>query len=179
MSPEASAPADGEAFGDRTNCQRPRCTAKAAQPRPLSGTGACWPPSCEPIRHVIERALFNASMSGCLEWHPYIAIAIRWPSIVAATRFRNEWYDTTSLRRSRAHAGFAAGYFYSTSGDGRYVHLTILSLDWHSKTHRLKIRRRHYPWDGATKLWYTRATYRIYLLCSHSRWSDTRMSRQR
>jgi len=71
-------------------------------------------------------------------------------------KIRNEWYDTTccppNLERTLASL---PGYFYSTNGDGVYVHLYDNSLlDWHLENGTaLKIRQKtNYPWDGATEI---------------------------
>jgi len=106
---------------------------------------------------VIERALYNGINSGMsLDGALY---CYRNPLAFdpdSGETIRNPWYDTTccppNLERTLASL---PGYFYSTSGDGVYVHLYDNSLlDWHLENGTaLKIRQKtNYPWDGATEI---------------------------
>jgi DUF1680 family protein len=71
-------------------------------------------------------------------------------------KIRNDWYDTTccppNLERTLASL---PGYFYSTSGEGVYVHLYDNStFDWRLENGTaLKIHQKtNYPWDGRVEL---------------------------
>ena len=106
---------------------------------------------------VIERALYNGINSGMsLDGTLY---CYRNPLAFDPShgdKIRNDWYDTTccppNLERTLASL---PGYFYSTSGDGIYLHLFDNSeLDWHLESGGgLKVRQRtNYPWDGSVEI---------------------------
>src|SRR5882724_4923622 len=106
---------------------------------------------------VMERALYNGINSGMsLEGTLY---CYRNPLAFDPSRgdkIRNEWYDTTccppNLERTFASL---PGYFYSTSGEGVYLHFFDNSeLDWHLENGvGLKVRQKtNYPWDGSVEI---------------------------
>jgi uncharacterized protein len=150
---------DGEAFGDRY--ELPNATAYGESCaaignmmwnwRMLAATGAAK------YADVIERALYNGvnsgmSLNGTL--YCYRNPLAFDPS--GGDKIRNEWYDTTccppNLERTLASL---PGYFYSTSGEGVYVHLYDNALlDWHLENGTaLKIRQKtNYPWDGSVEV---------------------------
>jgi len=150
---------DGEAFGDPY--ELPNATAYGESCaaignmmwnwRMLAATGEAK------YADVIERALYNGinsgmSLNGTLYcYRNQLAFD---PS--GGDKIRNEWYDTTccppNLERTLASL---PGYFYSTSGDGVYVHLYDNSvLDWHLENGTgFKIRQTtNYPWDGSVEV---------------------------
>jgi len=98
---------------------------------------------------VIERALYNGVNSGMsLDGTLY---CYRNPLELGLEKIRNPWYDTTccppNLERTLASL---AGYMYSTSAEGVYVHLYHEStLDW--KGVRLEQKTR-YPWEGVVEI---------------------------
>src|SRR6266403_88359 len=111
---------------------------------------------------VIERALYNGINSGMsLDGTLY---CYRNPLAFDPSRgdkIRNEWYDTTCcpLNLERTFASLP-GYFYSTSGEGVYLHFFDNSeLDWHLENGvGLKVRQKtNYPWDGAAEITITPA----------------------
>jgi len=150
---------DGEAFGDPY--ELPNATAYGESCaaignmmwnwRMLAATGEAK------YADVIERALYNGinsgmSLSGTL--YCYRNPLAFDPS--GGDKIRNEWYDTTccppNLERTLASL---PGYFYSTSGEGVYVHLYDNSLlDWHLENGTgLKVRQKtNYPWDGSVEV---------------------------
>jgi len=111
---------------------------------------------------IIERALYNGINSGMsLDGTLYCyrnPLAFD-PS--GGDKIRNEWYDVTccppNLERTFASL---PGYFYSTSGDGIYVHLYNDSeLNWHLENGTaLKVTQKtNYPWDGRVDITVTPA----------------------
>jgi len=150
---------DGEAFGDPY--ELPNATAYGESCaaignmmwnwRMLAATGEAK------YADVIERALYNGINSGMsLDGTLYCyrnPLAFD-PS--GGDKIRNDWYDTTccppNLERTLASL---PGYFYSTSGEGLYVHLYDNSqLDWHLETGQaLKVQQKtNYPWNGDVEL---------------------------
>jgi len=150
---------DGEAFGDPYELPNARAYGESCAAignmmwnwRMLAATGEAK------YADVIERALYNGinsgmSLNGTL--YCYRNPLAFDPS--GGDKIRNEWYDTTccppNLERTLASL---PGYFYSTSGDGVYVHLYDNSqLDWHLENGTgLKIQQKtNYPWDGSVEL---------------------------
>jgi uncharacterized protein len=150
---------DGEAFGDPYELPNARAYGESCAAignlmwnwRMLAATGEAK------YADVIERALYNGinsgmSLNGTL--YCYRNPLAFDPS--TGDQIRNEWYDTTccppNLERTLASL---PGYFYSTSGDGVYVHLYDNSmLDWHLENGApLKIRQKtNYPWDSSVEL---------------------------
>jgi uncharacterized protein len=150
---------DGEAFGDPYELPNARAYGESCAAignmmwnwRMLAATGEAK------YADVIERALYNGinsgmSLNGTL--YCYRNPLAFDPS--GGDKIRNEWYDTTccppNLERTLASL---PGYFYSTSGDGVYVHLYDNSqLDWHLESGTgLKIRQKtNYPWDAGVEL---------------------------
>ena len=150
---------DGEAFGDPYELPNARAYGESCAAignmmwnwRMLAATGEAK------YADVIERALYNGinsgmSLNGTL--YCYRNPLAFDPS--SGDKIRNEWYDTTccppNLERTLASL---PGYFYSTSGEGVYVHLYDNSqLDWHLENGPgLKIQQRtNYPWDGGVEL---------------------------
>jgi uncharacterized protein len=120
---------------------------------------------------VIERALYNGINSGMsLDGTLYCYRNPLAFDPATGDTIRNTWYDTTccppNLERTFASL---PGYFYSTSGDGIYVHLYDNSdLDWKLENGTgLKISQKtNYPWDGGVSLTVTPAQtsdFTIYL----------------
>ena len=150
---------DGEAFGDPYELPNARAYGESCAAignmmwnwRMLAATGEAK------YTDVIERALYNGinsgmSLSGTL--YCYRNPLAFDPS--GGDKIRNEWYDTTccppNLERTLASL---PGYFYSTGGDGIYVHLyDNSSLDWHLENGTgLKIRQKtNYPWNGGVEI---------------------------
>jgi DUF1680 family protein len=150
---------DGEAFGDPYELPNARAYGESCAAignmmwnwRMLAATGEAK------YADVIERALYNGinsgmSLNGTL--YCYRNPLAFDPS--GGDKIRNEWYDTTccppNLERTLASL---PGYFYSTSGEGVYVHLYDNSqLDWHLENGTsLAIRQKtNYPWDGSVEL---------------------------
>jgi len=150
---------DGESFGDPYELPNARAYGESCAAignmmwnwRMLAATGE------SKYADVIERALYNGINSGMsLDGTLYCyrnPLAFD-PS--AGDKIRNDWYDTTccppNLERTLASL---PGYFYSTSGEGIYVHLFDNSLlDWHLENGvGLKVRQKTgYPWDGAVDI---------------------------
>jgi DUF1680 family protein len=154
----------GEAFGDPYELPNLRaygesCAAIGSMMwnwRMLAATGEAR------YTDMFERALYNGINSGMslngtmycyqnpLEYVPGQGRPIR-----------NPWYDTTccppNLERTLASL---PGYFYSTSGDGLYVHLYDNSeLNWHLENGTgIKVAQKtNYPWDGNVELTVTPA----------------------
>jgi DUF1680 family protein len=114
---------------------------------------------------VIERSLYNGINSGMsldgktycyrnpLAWDP----SQDWRDREDPEgKIRNPWYDTTCCPPNLERT-FAAlpGYFYSTSGEGLYVHLYDNSmLHWRLQDGTgLRVKQEtDYPWSGAVKL---------------------------
>jgi len=150
---------DGEAFGDPYELPNARAYGESCAAignmmwnwRMLAATGEAK------YADVIERALYNGinsgmSLNGTL--YCYRNPLAFDPS--GGDKIRNEWYDTTccppNLERTLASL---PGYFYSTSGDGVYVHLYDNSqLDWQLENGTgLKIQQKtNYPWDGSLEI---------------------------
>jgi DUF1680 family protein len=150
---------DGEAFGDSYELPNARAYGESCAAignmmwnwRMLAATGEAR------YADVIELALYNGinsgmSLNGTL--YCYRNPLAFDPS--GGDKIRNEWYDTTccppNLERTLASL---PGYFYSTSGEGVYVHLYDNSqLDWHLENGTgLAIRQRtNYPWGGSVEL---------------------------
>src|SRR5437588_643078 len=150
---------DGEAFGDPFELPNARAYGESCAAignmmwnwRMLAATGEAR------FADVLERALYNGINSGMsLDGTLYCyrnPLAFD-PS--GGDKIRNEWYDTTccppNLERTLASL---PGYFYSTSGDGIYLHLFDNSeLDWHLENGvGLKVRQKtNYPWDGSVEI---------------------------
>jgi hypothetical protein len=149
----------GEAFGDPYELPNARaytesCAAIANMMfnwRMLAATGEAR------FTDVFERALYNSVNSGMsLEGTLY---CYRNPLELSGSpedRIRNPWYSTTccppNLERTFA---MLPGYFYSTSGEGLYVHLYDNNdLDWKLENgNRLKLKvTTRYPWEGVVDL---------------------------
>jgi uncharacterized protein len=146
---------DGEAFGDPYELPNARAYGESCAAignmmwnwRMLAATGEAR------YADVMERALYNGinsgmSLNGTL--YCYRNPLAFDPS--SGDKIRNDWYDTTccppNLERTLASL---PGYFYSTSGDGVYVHLYDNSqLVWHLENGtKLKlVQKTSYPWDG-------------------------------
>jgi DUF1680 family protein len=149
----------GEAFGDPYELPNARaytesCAAIANMMfnwRMLAATGEAR------FADVFEQALYNSANSGMsLDGTLY---CYRNPLELAGSpeeRIRNPWYSTTccppNLERTFA---MLPGYFYSTSGEGLYVHLYDNNdLDWKLENGdglKLKVATR-YPWEGVVDL---------------------------
>jgi DUF1680 family protein len=157
----------GEAFGDPYELPNARAYGESCAAigmmmwnwRMLAASGQAR------FTDVIERALYNGINSGMsLDGTTYCyrnPLAFD-PAGDSRDRhdpegqIRNPWYDTTccppNLERTFASL---PGYFYSTSGDGIYVHLYDNSeLNWHLHDgNGLKIlQETNYPWNGQVKL---------------------------
>jgi len=166
---------DGEAFGDRY--ELPNATAYGESCaaignmmwnwRMLAATGEAK------YADVIERALYNGinsgmSLNGTL--YCYRNPLAFDPS--GGDKIRSEWYDTTccppNLERTLASL---PGYFYSTSGQGVFVHLYDNSLlDWHLEDGTgLKIlQKTNYPWMAAWRSQLLRPSPRSSRFSAHS-----------
>src|SRR6202158_4568833 len=150
---------DGEAFGDPYELPNARAYGESCAAignmmwswRMLAATGEAK------FADVIERALYNGINSGMsLEGTLY---CYRNPLAFDPShgdKIRNDWYDTTccppNLERTLASL---PGYFYSTSGEGIYLHLYDNSeLDWHPEGGvGWKVRQKtNYPWDGSVEI---------------------------
>jgi DUF1680 family protein len=150
---------DGEAFGDAYELPNYQAYGESCAAignmmwswRMLAATGEAR------FTDVIERALYNGINSGMsLDGKLYCyrnPLAFD-PSF--GETIRNPWYDTTccppNLERILASL---PGYFYSTSGDGIYLHLYDNSqLDWHLENGTpLKVTQKtNYPWDGNVEI---------------------------
>jgi DUF1680 family protein len=150
---------DGEAFGDPYELPNAQAYGESCAAignmmwnwRMLAATGEAR------FADVMERALYNGINSGMsLNGMLY---CYRNPLAFDPSRgdkIRNEWYDTTccppNLERTFASL---PGYFYSTSGEGVYLHFFDNSeLDWHLENGvGLKVRQRtNYPWDGSVEI---------------------------
>jgi DUF1680 family protein len=155
---------DGEAFGDPYELPNARAYGESCAAignmmwnwRMLAATGEAK------FADVIERALYNGINSGMsLDGTLYCyrnPLAFD-PS--GGDKIRNDWYDTTccppNLERTFASL---PGYFYSTSGEGLYLHFFDNSeLDWHLENGvGLKVRQKtNYPWDGSAEITVTPA----------------------
>ena len=155
---------DGEAFGDPYELPNARAYGESCAAignmmwnwRLLAATGE------SKFADVMERALYNGINSGMsLDGTLYCyrnPLAFD-PS--GGDKIRNDWYDTTccppNLQRTFASL---PGYFYSTSGEGIYLHFFDNSeLDWHLENGvGLKVRQKtNYPWDGSVEITVTPA----------------------
>jgi hypothetical protein len=155
---------DGEAFGDPYELPNARAYGESCAAignmmwnwRMLAATGEAK------FADVMERALYNGINSGMsLDGTLYCyrnPLAFD-PS--GGDKIRNDWYDTTccppNLERTFASL---PGYFYSTSGEGIYLHFFDNSqLDWHLENGEgLKVRQKtNYPWDGTAEIFVTPA----------------------
>jgi uncharacterized protein len=155
---------DGEAFGDPYELPNARAYGESCAAignmmwnwRMLAATGE------SKFADVMERALYNGINSGMsLDGTLYCyrnPLAFD-PS--GGDKIRNDWYDTTccppNLERTFASL---PGYFYSTSGEGIYLHFFDNSeLDWHLENGvGLKVRQKtNYPWDGSVEITVTPA----------------------
>src|SRR6266852_559731 len=150
---------DGEAFGDPY--ELPNGTAYGESCAAIGNMMWNWRmlAATGEAKHAdgIERALYNGinsgmSLNGTL--YCYRNPLAFDPS--GGDKIRNEWYDTTccppNLERTLASL---PGYFYSTSGQGVFVHLYDNSLlDWHLEDGTgLKIlQKTNYPWDGSLEI---------------------------
>ena len=151
--------AAGEAFGDAYELPNYRAYGESCAAignmmwnwRMLAATGDAK------FTDVIERALYNGINSGMsLDGTLY---CYRNPLAFDPSngdKIRNPWYDTTccppNLERTFASL---PGYFYSTSGDGIYLHLYDNSeLDWRLENGTaLKVTQKtNYPWDGNVEI---------------------------
>jgi DUF1680 family protein len=150
---------DGEAFGDPYELPNAQAYGESCAAignmmwnwRMLAATGEAR------FADVMERALYNGINSGMsLDGTLY---CYRNPLAFDPSRgdkIRNEWYDTTccppNLERTFASL---PGYFYSTSGEGIYLHFFDNSeLDWHLENGvGLRVRQKtNYPWDGDVEI---------------------------
>ena len=150
---------DGEAFGD--HYELPNFTAYGESCAAIGNMMWSWRmlAATGDARYadVIERALYNGINSGMsLDGALYCYRNPLGFDPSNGDKIRNPWYDTTccppNLERTFASL---PGYFYSTSGDGLYVHLYDNSeLDWRLEDGTpLKIRQKtNYPWDGTVDL---------------------------
>ncbi|PWT86783.1 MAG: glycoside hydrolase family 127 protein [Acidobacteria bacterium] len=149
----------GEAFGD--SYELPNFTAYGESCAAIGNMMWNWrmlaATSDAKFADVIERALYNGINSGMsLDGTLYCyrnPLAFD-PS--GGDQIRNSWYDTTccppNLERTFASL---PGYFYSTSGDGLYLHLYDNSeLNWHLEngTGLRVVQKTNYPWDGAAEI---------------------------
>ena len=155
---------DGEAFGDAYELPNFRAYGESCAAignmmwnwRMLAATGNAK------FTDVIERALYNGINSGMsMDGTMY---CYRNPLAFDATtgdKIRNPWYDVTCCPPNLERTfGSLPGYFYSTSGDGIYVHLYDNSqLYWHLEDGtELKITQKtNYPWEGVVDLTVTPA----------------------
>ena len=146
---------DGEAFGDAYELPNFRAYGESCAAignmmwnwRMLAVTGDAK------FTDVIERALYNGINSGMsLDGTLYCyrnPLAFD-PS--TGDKIRNPWYDVTCCPPNLERTfGSLPGYFYSTSGDGIYLHLYDDSeLNWHLENGvGLKITQKtRYPWQG-------------------------------
>ena len=100
---------------------------------------------------VMERALFNGSLSGVsLDGHQFF---YENPLASAGHHHRQGWFDCAccppNIARLIASIG---GYFYSTSDDGVWTHL-YASGSAEIAAHGIKISQEaNYPWDGNATL---------------------------
>jgi len=155
---------DGEAFGDPYELPNARAYGESCAAignmmwnwRMLAATGEAK------FADVIERTLYNGINSGMsLDGTLY---CYRNPLAFDPShgdKIRHDWYDTTccppNLERTLASL---PGYFYSTSGEGIYLHLYDNSeLNWHLESGiGLKVRQKtNYPWDGSVEILLTPA----------------------
>jgi uncharacterized protein len=150
---------DGEAFGDAYELPNFRAYGESCAAignmmwnwRMLAVTGDAK------FTDVIERALYNGINSGMsLDGTLYCyrnPLAFD-PS--TGDKIRNPWYDVTCCPPNLERTfGSLPGYFYSTSGDGIYVHLYDNSeLNWHLENGvGLKVvQNANYPWYGGVDL---------------------------
>ena len=150
---------DGEAFGDayelpNFSAYGESCAAIGNMMwnwRMLAATGDAK------FADVIERALYNGINSGMsLDGTLYCYRNPLGFDPSSGDHIRNPWYDVTccppNLERTLASL---PGYFYSTSGDGLYVHLYDNSLlDWHLEDGTgLKVQQKtNYPWNASTDI---------------------------
>lgn len=150
---------DGEAFGDAY--ELPNATAYGESCaaignfmwnwRMLAATGDAK------FADVMERALYNGINSGMsLDGTTYCYRNPLAFDPAFGETIRNPWYDTTCCPPNLERT-FAAlpGYFYSTSGDGLYVHFYNNSeLNWRLENGvPLKVTQKtNYPWDGDVSL---------------------------
>jgi len=150
---------DGEAFGEPYELPNAQAYGESCAAignmmwnwRMLAATGdACY-------ADVIERALYNGINSGMsLDGTLY---CYRNPLAFdpeSGEKIRNDWYDTTccppNLERTFASL---AGYFYSTSDDGLYIHLFHNSeLNWRlaNGTPLKIVQKTNYPWQGTVDI---------------------------
>ncbi len=153
----------GEAFGEAYELPNGRSYAETCAAignmmwnwRMLAATGEAR------FTDVIELALYNAvnvgmSLSGTLYCYrnPLESSGVDEPNWQSDDgTVRNPWYDVLccppNIERTFASL---PGYFYSTSGDGIYLHLFHNSdLDWHLEdgTALNVAQKTDYPWDGA------------------------------
>ena len=156
---------DGEAFGNAYELPNERAYGESCAAignmmwnwRMLSASGDAK------FTDVMERALYNGINSGMsLDGKLYCyrnPLAFD-PS--SGDKIRNPWYDTTccppNLERTFASL---PGYFYSTSGEGVYVHFYDNSeLNWQLENGaRLAIKQTtQYPWEGTVHLAVTTAS---------------------
>src|SRR5216683_105657 len=172
---------DGEAFGDPY--ELPNGTAYGESCAAIGNMMWNWrmlaPTGEAKYADVIERALYNGVNSGMsLNGTLYCYRNPLAFDPAGGDKIRNEWYDTTccppNLERTLASL---PGYFYSTSGDGVYVHLYDNSvLDWHLENGTaLKIRQKtNYPWDGRVEVAVAPAeTTEFTLFLRIPGWTDT------
>jgi DUF1680 family protein len=146
---------DGESFGDAYELPNFQAYGESCAAignmmwnwRMLAATGEAK------FADVIERSLYNGINSGMsLDGTMY---CYRNPLAFDQTtgdKIRNPWYDTTCCPPNLERTfGSLPGYFYSTGGDGLYVHLYDNSeLDWHLEDGTpLKVTQKtNYPWEG-------------------------------
>jgi DUF1680 family protein len=154
---------EGEAFGDAYELPNARAYGESCaaignmmwNARMLAATGDAL------HADVIERALYNGINSGMsLDGRTYCyrnplaydPVADAGDRHTPSGKIRNPWYDTTccppNLERTFASL---PGYFYSTSGDGMYVHLYDNSeMQWKLESgNPIKISQTtRYPWEG-------------------------------
>jgi uncharacterized protein len=150
---------DGEAFGNAYELPNDRAYGESCAAignmmwnwRMLAATGEAK------FADVIERALYNGINSGMsLDGTLYCYRNPLAFDPATGEKIRNPWYDTTccppNLERTFASL---PGYFYSTGGDGIYVHLYDNSeLNWHLENGGgLKVvQKTNYPWDGSVEI---------------------------
>jgi DUF1680 family protein len=155
---------DGEAFGDAYELPNFRAYGESCAAignmmwnwRLLAVTGDAK------FTDVMERALYNGINSGMsLDGTLYCyrnPLAFD-PS--TGDKIRNPWYDVTCCPPNLERTfGSLPGYFYSTSGDGIYLHLYDNSeLNWHLENGiGLKVAQKtNYPWDGNVEITVTPA----------------------
>ncbi len=157
----------GEAFGDPYELPNARAYGESCaaignmmwNTRMLAGSGEAR------FADVIERSLYNGINSGMsLDGKTYcyrnpLAFDPSGNSVDRHStegKIRNAWYDTTccppNIERVLASL---PGYFYSTDGEGIYVHLYDNSeLNWQLENGaKLAIQQQtNYPWSGEVKL---------------------------